>query len=135
MDTRTFTREEYAPYDYPSRGIAGTPRPRYSRGASRLTEIDMRIICREIREAIRKDPRGDEDGRIYTVAYKVYDIRARHICQPQYEQRYDLYFGDYETVQTGCIDEIEAIEVRDIDGGNHPGQCIRLNHYMRLHNA
>ena len=41
-------------------------------------EVDLKLIYRAIREAIQKDMRGDEDKRVYTVAYKIYDIKAIH---------------------------------------------------------
>ena len=41
-------------------------------------DVDLKLIYRAIREAVQKDMRGDEDKRVYTVAYKIYDIKAIH---------------------------------------------------------
>ena len=88
MDTQYYTTatstpvlalEEYQ--DIPSKHINGD-RDKFSEVASRLVDIDLKLIYHAFREAIRKDRRGDEDGRVYTVAYKIYDIQARHHYMP-----------------------------------------------------
>lgn len=68
------TFEEY--HDIPSEHITGQ-RSTFSQRARTLMEVDLKLIYRAIREAIQKDMRGDEDGRVYSVAYKIYDIQAR----------------------------------------------------------
>lgn len=91
MDTQYYTTttspvltfEEY--HDIPSEHINGE-RDKFSEVASRLVDIDLKLIYHAFREAIRKDRRGDEDGRVYTVAYKIYDIQARHHYMPVYER-------------------------------------------------
>ena len=88
----------------------------------------------EIREAMQKDMRGDEDGRVYSVAYKIYDIQARHHYMPVYERRYDVFAGCFEEVQTGCEDSIEVINVTDIDGRIWPGHMARLKNYAKRNN-
>ena len=83
MDTQYYTTttspvltfEEY--YDIPSEHITGQRTP-FSQRARTLMEVDLKLIYRAIREAIQKDMRGDEDKRVYTVAYKIYDIKAIH---------------------------------------------------------
>lgn len=108
MDTQYYTiptsttvlaLEEYQ--DTPSEHINGD-RDKFSEVASRLVDIDLKLIYHAFREAIRKDRRGDEDGRVYTVAYKIYDIQARHHYMPVYERRYDVFAGCFEEVQTGA---------------------------------
>lgn len=81
------TFEEY--HDIPSEHITGQ-RSTFSQRARTLMEVDLKLIYRAIREAIQKDMRGDEDGRVYSVAYKIYDIQARHHYMPVYERRYDV---------------------------------------------
>lgn len=66
------TFEEY--HDIPSEHINGD-RDKFSEVASRLVDIDLKLIYHAFREAIRKDRRGDEDGRVYTVAYKTTTFR------------------------------------------------------------
>ncbi len=97
-------------------------------------EVDLKLIYRAIREAIQKDMRGDEDGRVYSVAYKIYDIQARHHYMPVYERRYDVFAGCFEEVQTGCEDSIEVINVTDIDGRIWPGHMARLKNYAKRNN-
>lgn len=99
------TFEEY--HDIPSEHITGQ-RSTFSQRARTLMEVDLKLIYRAIREAIQKDMRGDEDGRVYSVAYKIYDIQARHHYMPVYERRYDVFAGCFEEVQTGCEDSIEV---------------------------
>lgn len=84
------TFEEY--HDIPSEHITGQ-RSTFSQRARTLMEVDLKLIYRAIREAIQKDMRGDEDGRVYSVAYKIYDIQARHHYMPVYERRYDVFAG------------------------------------------
>lgn len=122
------TFEEY--HDIPSEHINGD-RDKFSEVASRLVDIDLKLIYHAFREAIRKDRRGDEDGRVYTVAYKIYDIQARHHYMPVYERRYDVFAGCFEEVQTGCEDSIEVINVTDIDGRIWPGHMARLKNYAK----
>ena len=62
------TFEEY--HDIPSEHITGQ-RSTFSQRARTLMEVDLKLIYRAIREAIQKDMRGDEDGRVYSVAYKI----------------------------------------------------------------
>jgi hypothetical protein len=70
MDTQYYTiptsttvlaLEEYQ--DIPSEHINGD-RDKFSEVASRLVDIDLKLIYHAFREAIRKDRRGDEDGRV-----------------------------------------------------------------------
>ena len=125
------TFEEY--YDIPSEHITGQ-RSTFSQRARTLMEVDLKLIYRAIREAIQKDMRGDEDGRVYSVAYKIYDIQARHHYMPVYERRYDVFAGCFEEVQTGCEDSIEVINVTDIDGRIWPGHMARLKNYAKRNN-
>ena len=125
------TFEEY--HDIPSEHITGQ-RSTFSQRARTLMEVDLKLIYRAIREAIQKDMRGDEDGRVYSVAYKIYDIQARHHCMPVYERRYDVFAGCFEEVQTGCEDSIEVINVTDIDGRIWPGHMARLKNYAKRNN-
>lgn len=140
MDTQYYTiptsttvlaLEEYQ--DTPSEHINGD-RDKFSEVASRLVDIDLKLIYHAFREAIRKDRRGDEDGRVYTVAYKISDIQARHHYMPVYERRYDVFAGCFEEVQTGCEDSIEVINVTDIDGRIWPGHIARLKNYAKQNN-
>ena len=66
------TFEEY--HDIPSEHITGQ-RSTFSQRARTLMEVDLKLIYRAIREAIQKDMRGDEDGRVYSVAYKSMTFR------------------------------------------------------------
>ena len=125
------TFEEY--HDIPSEHITGQ-RSTFSQRARTLMEVDLKLIYRAIREAIQKDMRGDEDGRVYSVAYKIYDIQARHHYMPVYERRYDVFAGSFEEVQTGCEDSIEVINVTDIDGRIWPGHMARLKNYAKRNN-
>ena len=140
MDTQYYTTttstsvlalEEHQ--DIPREHINGD-RDKFSEVASRLVDIDLKLIYHAFREAIRKDRRGDEDGRVYTVAYKIYDIQARHHYMPVYERRYDVFAGCFEEVQTGCEDSIEVINVTDIDGRIWPGHMARLKNYAKRNN-
>ena len=125
------TFEEY--HDIPSEHITGQ-RSTFSQRARTLMEVDLKLIYRAIREAIQKDMRGDEDGLVYSVAYKIYDIQARHHYMPVYERRYDVLAGCFEEVQTGCEDSIEVINVTDIDGRIWPGHMARLKNYAKRNN-
>lgn len=55
--------------DIPSEHITGH-RSSFSQRAKTLMDVDLKLIYRAIRDAIQKDIRGDEDKRVYTVAYK-----------------------------------------------------------------
>lgn len=94
----------------------------FSQRARTLMEVDLKLIYRAIREAIQKDMRGDEDKRVYTVPYKIYDIKAIH------------YMDICETYFKVDRDTIEIIEVKDIDGGMHAGQLHRLKEYGEQNN-
>ena len=107
------TFEEY--HDIPSEHITGQ-RSTFSQRARTLMEVDLKLIYRAIRDAIQKDMRGDEDGRVY------------------YERRYDVFAGCFEEVQTGCEDSIEVINVTDIDGRIWPGHMARLKNYAKRNN-
>ena len=129
MDTQYYTTtaspvltfEEY--HDIPSEHITGQRSP-FSQRARTLMDVDLKLIYRAIREAIQKDMRGDEDKRVYTVAYKIYDIKAIH----------HYYMGICETYFEVDRDTIEIIEVKDIDGGMHAGQLRRLKEYGERNN-
>lgn len=97
-------------------------------------EVDLKLIYRAIREAIQKDMRGDEDKRVYTVAYKIYDIKAIHHYEVHEEQGGDSYMDICETYFKVDRDTIEIIEVKDIDGGMHAGQLRRLKEYGEQNN-
>lgn len=112
------TFEEY--HDIPSEHITGQRSP-FSQRAKTLMEVDLKLIYRAIREAIQKDMRGDEDGRVYSVAYKIYDIQARHHYMPVYERRYDVFAGCFEEVQTGCEDSIGLLMSPILTAGYGPG--------------
>ena len=56
-------------------------------------DVDLKLIYRAIREAVQKDMRGDEDKRVYTVAYKIYDIKAIHHYETHEEQGGDSYMA------------------------------------------
>lgn len=99
-----------------------------------LMEVDLKLIYRAIREAIQKDMRGDEDKRVYTVAYKIYDIKAIHHYEVHEEQGGDSYMDICETYFKVDRDTIEIIEVKDIDGGMHAGQLHRLKEYGEQNN-
>lgn len=120
--------------DIPSEHITGE-RGEWSRIRSRLTDVDFKLIFQAIRDAIKKDTRGDQDGQIYTVAYKIYDIRAVHHYEPITEMRYDVDFACYEEIQVGCRDSIEIVNVTDIDGRIWPGHLIRIRSYARQNNC
>ena len=122
MDTQYYTTttspvltfEEY--YDIPSEHITGQRTP-FSQRARTL-----------------KDMRGDEDKRVYTVAYKIYDIKAIHHYEVHEEQGGDSYMDICETYFKVDRDTIEIIEVKDIDGGMHAGQLHRLKEYGEQNN-
>lgn len=97
-------------------------------------EVDLKLIYRAIREAIQKDMRGDEDKRVYTVAYKIYDIKAIHHYEVHEEQGGDSYMDICETYFKVDRDTIEIIEVKDIDGGMHAGQLHWLKEYGEQNN-
>lgn len=119
--------------DYPSEYITGD-RGNWSIVCSRLTDVDFKLILQSIREVIDKDVRGDQDGKIYIVAYKIYDIRAIHHYEPITEMRYDVDFACYEEVQIGCRDSIEILNITDIDGRIYPGHLIRIRNYAKQNN-
>ena len=75
--------------------------------------------------------RGDEDKRVYTVAYKIYDIKAIHHYEVHEEQGGDSYMDICETYFKVDRDTIEIIEVKDIDSGMHAGQLHRLKRIRR----
>lgn len=139
MDTQYYTTtaspvltfEEY--HDIPSEHITGQRSP-FSQRARTLMDVDLKLIYRAIREAIQKDLRGDEDKRVYTVAYKIYDIKAIHHYEVREERGGDSYMGIYETYSEVDRDTIEIIEVKDIDGGIHAGQLRRLKEYGERNN-
>ena len=106
----------------------------FSQRARTLMEVDLKLIYRAIREAIQKDMRGDEDKRVYTVAYKIYDIKAIHHYEVHEEQGGDSYMDICETYFKVDRDTIEIIEVKDIDGGMHAGQLHRLKEYGEQNN-
>lgn len=114
--------------DIPSEHITGE-RDKFSKVASRLVDIDLKLIYHAFWEAIRKDHRGDEDGRVYTVAYKIYDIEAVHHFEPITEMRYDVFSGRYEDVHIGDEESIEIMSVRDINGRAYPGHLTNLRNY------
>lgn len=134
MDTQYYTTtaspvltfEEY--HDIPSEHITGQRSP-FSQRARTLMDVDLKLIYRAIRDAIQKDIRGDEDKRVYTVAYKIYDIKAIHHYEIREQRGGDSYMGIYETYSEVYRDTIEIIEVKDIDGGMHAGQLRRLKEY------
>lgn len=119
--------------DIPSEHITGE-RGEWSRIRSRLTDVDFKLIFQAIRDAIKKDIRGDQDGQIYTIAYKIYGIRAIHHYEPITEMRYDVDFACYEEVQVGCRDSIEIVNVTDIDGRIWSGHLISLRKYAKQNN-
>lgn len=104
-------------------------RSSFSQRARTLMDVDLKLIYRAIRDAIQKDIRGDEDKRVYTVAYKIYDIKAIHHYEIREQRGGDRYMGIYETYSEVYRDTIEIIEVKDIDGGMHAGQLRRLKEY------
>lgn len=106
----------------------------FSQRARTLMEVDLKLIYRAIREAIQKDMRGDEDKRVYTVPYKIYDIKAIHHYEVHEEQGGDSYMDICETYFKVDRDTIEIIEVKDIDGGMHAGQLHRLKEYGEQNN-
>lgn len=114
MDTQYYTTttspvltfEEY--HDIPSEHITGQ-RSTFSQRARTLMEVDLKLIYRAIREAIQKDMRGDEDKRVYTVAYKIYDIKAIHHYEVHEEQGGDSYMDICETYFKVDRDTIEII--------------------------
>jgi len=117
----------------PSEHINGE-RDKFSEVASRLVDIDLKLIYHAFWEAIRKDRRGDEDGRVYTVAYKIYDIEAVHHFEPITEMRYDVFSGRYEDVHIGDEESIEIMSVRDINGRAYPGHLTNLRNYAKRNN-
>lgn len=119
--------------DIPSEHITGE-RGEWSRIRSRLTDVDFKLIFRAIREVIDKDVRGDQDGQIYTVAYKIYDIKAVHHFEPITEMRYDVFSGCYEEVHIGDKESIEILNVTDTDGRVRPEQLVRLRNYAKRNN-
>jgi hypothetical protein len=126
-------KNENKPRIYPSEHITGQRSP-FSQRARTLMEVDLKLIYRAIREAIQKDMRGDEDKRVYTVAYKIYDIKAIHHYEVHEEQGGDSYMDICETYFKVDRDTIEIIEVKDIDGGMHAGQLHRLKEYGEQNN-
>lgn len=66
------TFEEY--HDIPSEHITGQ-RSTFSQRARTLMEVDLKLIYRAIREAIQKDMRGDEDGRVIRLHTKSMTFR------------------------------------------------------------
>lgn len=119
--------------DIPSEHITGE-RGEWSIIRSRLTDVDFKLIFQAIREAIDKDVRGDQDGRIYTVAYKIYDIEAVHHFEPITEMRYDVFSRCYEDVHIGDEESIEIVSVRDINGRIWPGHLASLRNYAKRNN-
>lgn len=119
--------------DIPSEHITGE-RGEWSRIRSRLIDVDFKLIFQAIREAIDKDVRGDQDGQIYTVAYKIYDIEAVHHFEPITEMRYDVFSGRYEDVHIGDEESIEIMSVRDINGRAYPGHLTNLRNYAKRNN-
>lgn len=119
--------------DIPSEHITGH-RSSFSQRAKTLMDVDLKLIYRAIRDAIQKDIRGDEDKRVYTVAYKIYDIKAIHHYEIREQRGGDSYMGIYETYSEVYRDTIEIIEVKDIDGGMHAGQLRRLKEYSEQKN-
>lgn len=119
--------------DIPSEHITGE-RGEWSRIRSRLIDVDFKLIFQAIREAIDKDVRGDQDGQIYTIAYKIYDIEAMHHFEPITEMRYDVFSGCYEEVHIGDKESIEILNVTDTDGRVRPEQLIRLRNYAKRNN-
>lgn len=119
--------------DIPSEHITGE-RGEWSRIQSRLIDVDFKLIFQAIREAIDKDVRGDQDGQIYTIAYKIYDIEAVHHFEPITEMRYDVFSGCYEDVHIGDKESIEILNVTDTDGRVRPEQLVRLRNYAKRNN-
>lgn len=116
--------------DIPSEHITGE-RGEWSRIRSRLTDVDFKLIFQAIRDAIKKDTRSDQDGQIYTVAYKIYDIKAVHHFEPITEMRYDVFSGCYEDAHIGDKEGIEIVSVRDINGRAYPGHLTSLRNYAQ----
>lgn len=119
--------------NYPSDFIKGLD-GKWNASAYELTARDKQNIFDALREQVAKDSHGDVDGQIYTVAYKVYDIRAVHHYEPITEMRYDVNFACYEEVQTGCRDSLEIIKVSDEDGRSYPARVQVLNQYAKHNN-
>ncbi len=119
--------------DIPSEHITGESdlHRKYTLDAWYLSQFDMQSILEDIRDQIKSSSYGDIDGEIFIADYKVYRIEAVHHFHIECEQRYDVNFGECETVETGRVDFLEVVRVTDENGKEYHGQRYRLNNYFK----
>lgn len=91
-------------------------------------------------KAIRNDRlRNDVDGDLFTseeldVFLGPWSIDIRHRVEADVERRYDVNFGEYETVCTGVKESFEVIGAYDVDNDeNLPGLVCLLNYFYKEH--
>lgn len=91
-------------------------------------------------KSIRNDRlRNDMDGELFTseeldVFLGPWSIDIRHRVEADVERRYDVNFGEYETVCTGVKESFEVVGAYDVDNDeNMPGLVCLLNYFYKNH--
>ena len=125
---------------YPSEYITGRESniPR-STAEFCLKEQTIAEFWREAVKAIRRQSDSDRDGVIYTsdgigVFLGPWDIDILHHFEPISELRYDVDFGEYETVYAGDDESFVVVGAYDCDYDVELHGVIRLlNQYYKDH--
>lgn len=89
--------------------------------------------------AISYDMRGSEDGEVFTseeldVFLGAWYIDIKHHIKWKEERRYDVDFGQYETVCSGVKESFEVVGAYDADSDQKlPGVIYLLNAFYQTH--
>ena len=104
-----------------------------------LKEQTIEEFWREAVKAIRRQSDSDRDGVIYTsdgigVFLGPWDIDILHHFEPISELRYDVDFGEYETVYAGDDESFVVVGAYDCDNDVELHGVVRLlNQYYKDH--
>lgn len=104
-----------------------------------LSDSMVLSFWRSAVQAIRDDMRGSDDGELFTseeldVFLGPWSIDIRHRVEADVERRYDVNFGEYETVCTGVKESFEVVGAYDVDNDeNLPGLVCLLNSFYKNH--
>lgn len=125
---------------YPSEYITGRSKSSSNTPAAVcLKESVIAEFWREAVKAIRRKSDGDVDGIVYTsdgigVFLGPWDIDILHHFEPISELRYDVDFGEYETVYAGDDESFEVVGAHDYENDIELHGLVRvLNDYYKNH--
>lgn len=138
MNTSIIPDETYG--YYPSEFIVG----RHNSVPHKVAEICFREAMmlefwRSVISFISQSTSGNLDGQVYTsdqmdVFLGPWDIDIRHHIETEAERRYDVNFGEYETVHVRDNESFEVVGAYDMDNDmNLPGIIYLLNDFYKKH--